>query len=78
MSKCSQFNVSRITTSEIRAMFFLAYTKEVIISKNYILHCEKKRTKPEKEMAKNRERDEEEGVDELLSTIYRGLRTTGD
>jgi hypothetical protein len=42
---------------------FISCTKEVIISKNYILHCEKERAKREKEMA-NRERDEEEGAGE--------------
>ncbi len=41
-------------------------TKEVIKSKNYILHCEKKRAKLEKETA-NRKRDEEEGVDKLYT-----------
>ena len=45
---------------------FIPYTKEVITSKNYILHCEKKRAELEKKTT-NHERDEEEGADELYT-----------
>ena len=38
----------------------------MIISKNYILHSEKKRAELEKKTA-SRERDEEKGVDELYT-----------
>ncbi|KAL3773233.1 hypothetical protein ACHAW5_008154 [Stephanodiscus triporus] len=44
-------------------LIFISCTKEVIISKNYILHCKKERAKHEKEMT-NRKRDKEEDVGE--------------